>query len=124
MDSSIPNNAPPSNALLIIQPYRSHGTWVFDDPAAGLVREPFVSGIPEMIDDAVKNIPNASDGFRLVFSTAPFPGYQVELTLLREEYGGNWYRQEGKDREGWLCPALFKYFATAPQKIYAKAEPR
>ena len=43
-------STPPANALLVIQPYRSHGTWVFDDPAVGLVREPFVSGIPQMID--------------------------------------------------------------------------
>ena len=44
---------------------------------------------------------NAPNGFRLISSrTAPFPGYQVELTLVREEYGGNWYREEGKNREG------------------------
>jgi hypothetical protein len=24
--------------------------------------------------------------------------------------------------EGWLCPALFKYFEVAPKEIYAKAE--
>ena len=24
---------------------------------------------------------------------------------------------------GWLCPALFLYFAEAPKKIFAKAEP-
>jgi hypothetical protein len=26
------------------------------------------------------------------------------------------------DKEGWLCPALFKYFETAPPELYAKAE--
>ena len=25
--------------------------------------------------------------------------------------------------EGWLCPALFKYFENAPEAIYVKAEP-
>jgi hypothetical protein len=25
--------------------------------------------------------------------------------------------------EGWLCPALFKYFEKAPKEIYIKAEP-
>jgi hypothetical protein len=25
--------------------------------------------------------------------------------------------------EGWLCPALFKYFDAAPKTLYAKAEP-
>jgi hypothetical protein len=24
---------------------------------------------------------------------------------------------------GWLCPALFRYFAEAPKKIFVKAEP-
>jgi len=24
--------------------------------------------------------------------------------------------------EGWLCPALFKYFEKAPKEIYVKAE--
>ena len=26
--------------------------------------------------------------------------------------------------EGWLCPALFKYFDKAPSEIYVKAEPK
>jgi hypothetical protein len=24
--------------------------------------------------------------------------------------------------EGWLCPALFKYFESAPKTLYAKAQ--
>ena len=39
-----------ANAMLVIFPYRYEGTWVFDDERVGLEREPFVSGIPEMID--------------------------------------------------------------------------
>jgi hypothetical protein len=27
-----------------------------------------------------------------------------------------------RDGEGWLCPALLKYFGTAPPELYAKAE--
>ena len=34
-----------ANSILIIRPYWSDGTWVFDDPATGLVREPFVAGV-------------------------------------------------------------------------------
>ena len=33
---------------------------------------------------------------------------------------GNWYRAEGIDLEGWLCPALLKYFERPPQKLYAQ----
>ena len=96
---------------------------MFDDEATGLVREPFVAGVPEMIDALTAEIPNAEKGFRLVFSGAPFPGAQVELDWVREEMGGHWYRASLTESEGWLCPALFKYFDAAPKKIYAKAEP-
>ena len=111
------------NSIMVIQPYRHAGTWVFDDPAVGLVQEPFVSGVPEMIDILVKDIPDASAGFRLLFSAAPFPGYDVRLEWRRGEYGGNWYHAPQYEREGWLCPALFQYFQQAPRELYVKAEP-
>ncbi|MBD2040320.1 DUF6717 family protein [Microcoleus sp. FACHB-672] len=111
-----------SNAIRVIFPYLYQGTWVFDDQQVGLVREPFVSGIPEMINTLVQDIPDANKGFKLLFSQTPFPGYQVEMTWLRDEYGGNWYRWPAQNLDGWLCPALFKYFNQAPQKIYCKAE--
>ena len=65
-----------------------------------------MSGIPEMIDTMVANIPNAEKGFRLLFASEPFPGYQVKLEKVREEYEGVWYRW-AENGEGWLCPALF-----------------
>lgn len=111
-----------SNSIGIIAPYRYEGTWVFDDPRAGLVREPFVAGIPQIIDTLTKHIPNAEQGFRLLFSGTPFPGYQHKLTWLREEGEGNWYGLADPPMEGWLCPALFKYFAQAPKELYVKAE--
>lgn len=110
------------NALYVIAPYWHHNTWVFDDPARGLRQEPFVSGVPEMIDQLVAAIPNARQGFRLVFSDQPFPGYQKAFTLTRGEFSGSWYRCDDPPMEGWLCPALFKYFDAAPATIYAKAE--
>ncbi|HEX8550605.1 MAG TPA: hypothetical protein VF681_03510 [Abditibacteriaceae bacterium] len=64
------------NAIQIIQPYRFAGTCVFDDAATGLEKEPFVSGIPEMIDWLVSGIPKAESGFRILFSPTPFPGCQ------------------------------------------------
>jgi uncharacterized protein DUF6717 len=110
------------NSILVIFPYRAEGTWVFDDEHAGLVREPFVSGVPEMIDDIVRDIAGADKGFKLLFASAPFPGYSDKLVWRREEYGGNWYYSERTKTEGWLCPALFKYFSAAPKEIFAKAE--
>ena len=114
-----------ANAIMVIRPYWWSGTWVFDDPATGLVREPFVCGIPEMIDRMVREIPDARKGFRLLFSGTPFPDHQAAFDLVREELGGAWYRGRGEiaEMEGWLCPALFKYFDETPKVIYAKAEP-
>ena len=110
------------NQIMVINPFRYSGTWVFDDDAVGLDKEPFVCGIPEMIDFLTRDIPNAEDGFRMLFSAQPFPGYQEKLTWVREEMGGNIYRSETLKAEGWLCPALFKYFDKSPPEIYAKAE--
>ena len=111
------------NAIKFISPYRHDGMWVFDDPRASLDKEPFVSGADRMIDVLVADIPNAAEGFRLLFSASPFPGFAAKLQWRREEYGGNWYFSSDYDMEGWLCPALFKYFEKAPKEIYVKAEP-
>jgi len=110
------------NIPIVITPYWYQGTWVFDDESAGLNKEPFVAGVPEMINDLVKDIPNARSGFRLLFSSVPFPSYQIELKRAKEECGGYWYRVKDQSAEGWLCPALFRYFETAPETIYVKVE--
>lgn len=80
------------------------------------------SGVPEMIDDLVADIPDARQGFRLLFSAAPFPGFQRKLVWVREEMGGNWYRADQPPMEGLLCPALFRYFESAPTELFVKAE--
>ena len=110
------------NSIMVIVPYWYSGTWVFDDEAVGLKKEPFILNVPDMINDLVKNIPDARSGFRLLFSAMSFPGYQAEFEWVREEMGGNWYRSKGQTLEGWLCPSLFKYFDVAPKSIFAKAE--
>lgn len=112
----------PDNAIVTIKPYWLNGTWVFDDARVNLVQEPFVAGVPEMIDHIAKDIPDARNGFRLLFSADPFPGHQVKLTWVRAESGGGWYYLEDLGIEGWLCPAMFKYYKKAPKEIYVKAE--
>src|SRR3954467_11670817 len=112
------------NSIFVIKPYWWEGTWVFDDASVGLTREPFVAGIPEMINLLVQDIPNARKGFRLLFSPTPFPGHQAAFHRVRPDVSGTWYRTAPPwpSMEGWLCPALFKYFDEAPPVIYAKAE--
>jgi hypothetical protein len=116
-----------SNSIFIIQPYLFADTWVFDDESRGLDKEPFVAGIPEMIQYAIQQneLPANTDRFRLLFSAEPFPKYQHKITKLGPEYGGTNYCLEfatGERMEGWLCPALFKYFDVAPDSIYIKME--
>ena len=112
------------NSLFVIAPYKYEGMWVFDDPAVGLSKEPFIAGIDMMIDKVVAGIPNADKGFRAVFSAAPFPGADFKLKWRREESGGNWYYSDQFKMEGWLCPALLKYFPRAPREIYINVEPK
>ena len=70
------------NQIMVIAPYwvDDLGAWVFDDPKVGLEQEPFVSGVPEMIDFLVQDIPNAKSGFRMTFLGRP-------VSRLSEETG-------------------------------------
>ncbi len=111
------------NSLFIIAPYQFEGVWVFDDPSVGLVQEPFVSGADHIMDLLTAGIPDAAKGFKLIFAPTPFPGHVARFVWDREEYGGNWYRWPEREVEGWLCPALFKYFEVAPKEIYAQPLP-
>jgi hypothetical protein len=108
------------NSILAIHPYKAQGQWVFDDEGVGLRREPFVSGADDIIERMVVDLANPEQGFTLLFSATPFPGHNAVLEWRRAESGGNWYYSATLDAEGWLCPALFKYFESAPETIYAQ----
>jgi hypothetical protein len=108
------------NAIVAIHPYKTEGVWVFDDETVGLVQEPFVSGADDIIERMAVGLDRPEQGFTLLFSANPFPGHQAVFEWRRSEMGGNWYYSPQLDAEGWLCPALFKYFDAAPQRIYAQ----
>lgn len=110
------------NSLMVIAPYKHLGMWVFDDERKGLTQEPFIAGADEIIDQWTAGIADAEGGFRLVFSPTPFPGHTLHLEWRRAETGGNVYYAKQLDREGWLCPALLKYFDSPPPEIFAKCE--
>jgi len=112
-----------NNSIFIIDPYWDETTWVFDDDRVGLVKEPFVSGIPDMINYMVKDIPDAQSGFRMLFSKTRYPGYSYSLSWINEEYEGNWYQMDQDPfLSGWLCPALLLYYPEPPEKLYVSAE--
>ena len=45
-----------ANVLMVINPYWHNGTWVFDDESVGLDKEPFVAGVPEILDKMVRDM--------------------------------------------------------------------
>lgn len=106
------------NSIRVIQPYKWAGMWVFDDPNVHLDKEPFVGGVPEILDILLERHEITGDRFTLVFSDVEFPDHNDVIEWVREEGNGNVYRCMGM--EGWLCPALLKYFDDPPQKIYIK----
>ena len=112
------------NAINVISPYRYLDMWVFDDPRVGLSQEPFVAGADTMIDRVVADIPNAEQGFTMIFSAAPFPSHQFRLKWRRTDGTGNWYYAPQLEMEGWLCPALLHYFSEAPKELYVQVKAR
>lgn len=112
---------------MTLYPYYHGHCWVFDDPVKDLKAEAFVRGMSEMIDRMVahKRLPNARRGFALTFSAQPVSGHDVELLWQRKDGEGNWYAGDvaGERMEGWLCPALFKYFPAAPPRIFVRCDP-
>ena len=115
-----------NNTLMVLEPYRFGETWAFDDGSKNIEVEPFVFGIPEIIDGYTKfldGVPEDNKKFRLIFSLAPFPSYDDKLIWEKEESGGNWYTAVGLGKSGWLCPCMYNYFPVAPKEIYFKCEP-
>lgn len=114
------------NSIFYLEPRRTRsGIWVFDDPSRGLIGEPFVGETNLVIDemavlsDVNISIPDIS--IALLFSNLPFMGHQCELRLIKSDESGStyyWEDEDGYDRTPWLCPAMFKYFPTAPKTLY------
>ena len=112
------------NSIKVIFPYKYKGMWVFDDEKFGLDKEPFIAGADQIIEYMTASIPDAEDGFILIFSANLFPDYQAKLEWECEQYEGNWYYDPQSKIKGWLCPAMFNYFDEAPTSLYIKFKSR
>lgn len=113
------------NSIFVIAPYKWNDLWVFDDPDRGLVREAFVAGADTVIDSGTARIPGAKRGFILIFSATEFPTAQISLTRIRgNKTQGNTYRCDQTQAEAWLCPALYRYFPKAPERLFAEFRPK
>ena len=112
------------NQITVINPEKKFGLWVFTDPRTGLVDEPFVSGADVLLDVMTWHIPGAAEGFNLLFSAGRFPDADHEFVRQHEDDKGWWYWHKQSGLSGWLCPALFKYFDEAPERIFVKCKPK
>ena len=114
------------NAINVIAPYKWMGMWVFDDARVGLDKEPFVAGADTLIDHIVADIPDAANGFVLIFSGTPFPGHQHRFDWLRtDDDGGNWYFSEEFVMARLALPSVVQILRRkAPKQIYVQAKQR
>lgn len=112
------------NEIYVISPYIHLRMWVFDDPKVGLVQETFVGGADTIIDRLVSGIPDAENGFVMIFSASEFPGHQLRLERRGPQGSGNLYHSPDLNFDGWLCPALLRYFDAPPAKLFAQIKPR
>ncbi len=110
------------NSLSVIHPYKWHGQWVFDDAEKNLNKEALVAGIDKMCDIWAAQTGATQKGLTITIAEHYFPGHNFVLDWLRADIVGNWYESKQFGFQGWLCPALFKYFPKAPKQIYAKIE--
>lgn len=126
-----------NNSINCIQPYRKNGMWMFDDERTGLIEELFVSGadvICEMLHQFLcqKHQKVFPRKFNLIFSDRTFPADVVfHASILKGESNenGTFYEIDltpfgvSDKIQFWLCPALFKYFAVAPDNLYFTVKP-
>jgi hypothetical protein len=75
--------------MMSIKIYRHCDTWAFTDLSRGLQDEPFVCGIPEIIDYFIKNFSDsAKETHRIIFSARNFPHSHGKLVKTEMESGG------------------------------------
>lgn len=114
------------NQINTIYPYRTKAGWAFDDEEVGLKEEPFIAGIPDIINSIV----GERNEFTAHISHSIIPNFTGHLKMIDPEEAlksgfipnTGWYELEGTEMIGWLCPATLKYFKDYPDSIYFKIE--
>ena len=117
-------NETTAHKLIVLEPYKVSGAWVFDFPPKGMVAQPFARGIPEMLELVLRR-KDLTDVLRvrLTFADSPFPDWDGELDLVENEASGPRYCLKGIEREpsGRLF-LLNKFFPEPPPKLFPRIE--
>ena len=111
------------NSIFSITVEKNNGVWAFTDKSRDLSNEPFVSGADLILDKLCIEISAPFMKLNLIFADFPFPDHMFSFSKKLSESGGWWYSSVDFDIDGWLCPAMFKYFKEAPYNIYLKVLP-
>ncbi len=77
----------------------------------------------EVFDKMTATIPDAQSDSAPSSAHHPWPGPRRNSNAPKR-IRRNWFYSDHDKMEGWLCPALFKYFPKAPRNIYVRAEPK
>lgn len=112
------------NALMVVAPYWFQGSWVFDNPALDLDKEPLLLGDQKLIDELVSEIPDAKRGFRMIFSEKPFSCVEKGFLRIRQQKNPKWMRLGEFSFAEKFNPTFFKYFNNPPKRIFMRIEPR
>lgn len=111
-----------SNVIQILELRRVASTWVFDDRSKGIKNEPFVAGVPTVIDQILLRKQITDSSVMALFSGEDFPGTDVALEFEKLDKNGAWYQLNGM--RGWFCPCFWNYFdkKDPPKKLYISLE--
>ena len=105
---------------------------MLDDREHGMMHEPFVFGMEQLLDRFAETMPHAHDGFQMYLSDKKMPDIRGLPTgsagvLIRKEAdaGGYWYYSSYFDLRGWMGNGgLTRYFSEPPSIIYYYGAPR
>jgi hypothetical protein len=108
-------------------PYKIHAIrwephWGHSFGCLCIVISPPTKGIPSPSRLIANEKPASQpkNGFLLLFSATSFPSADLQLEWVREDGSGNIYLWREAGQEGWLCPALLRYFDRAPAELYVQ----
>lgn len=107
--------------MYTIEPYKDwDGTWVFDDPAREIVKEPLILGTDKLLDFIVSMLCPDNERLKVHFSSKPIRwGFAAKYVRPGCDEGA-WYSFGGF--QFWLCDTLKQYFAEPPSKLYVSVE--
>lgn len=111
---------PPQSWMTLheLEVYPTGCGWAFDDPRREIVREPFVEGMPQIIDLLIEESSFPRALFTLGICDQLYSGAQISLTYDRSEAGGAWYTCPQYDLSGWFSHRLYDYYDAPPQTLY------